>query len=390
MTNVALLMLMAAFAAVGAEFPAGQIIDAVKCANDASQSYALYVPSHYSPDRTWPVIFAFDPAARGRIPVERFEAAAEQYGYLVAGSNNSRNGSADSGAAAQAMAADVGSRFAIDAKRIYLAGMSGGARVAMGLALGSPDIAGVLASSAGYPDSKPRKTVPFAVFGTAGTEDFNYVEMRLVDRALTTPHRLVIFDGGHTLPPDAVALEAIEWMELQAMTARRRDRDDALIDRLLAKRQAAIAAAADPVATVHLLDALVADFRGLRDVSAAAARADDLRKRKDVKSALSRERTDDDAEARLMNEILDLESGLSDDSRRAQNLLQLRARLSACSRAANAAADSPERRQARRVLRGITSGAAERVKDADYLKMISEFRLPSPGRGNEAKGAMGE
>src|SRR5262249_14042775 len=204
---------------------------------------------------------------------------AEQYGYIVAGSNNSRNGPWPvSGAAVVAMPADVSRRFSVDPQRIYLTGLSGGARVALQVALGRNNIAGVIASSAGYPDSQPRSSVPFAVFGTAGTEDFNYIEMRLLDRKLTSPHSLAVFAGGHTLPPDAVALEAIEWMELQAMKSGRRDRDAALVDRLFEKRQRAIAAAANPVDTVHLLDALVSDFKSLRDVAAETNRAKDLEK----------------------------------------------------------------------------------------------------------------
>ena len=42
-----------------------------------------------------------------------------------------------------------------------MAGMSGGARVALGVALASKDIAGVIASSAGYPDDRVRKALPF-------------------------------------------------------------------------------------------------------------------------------------------------------------------------------------------------------------------------------------
>src|SRR5580658_10555186 len=82
---------LAAFA-YGEDLPRGQIIDTVRCAADASQNYALYVPSHYSPDKRWSLILAFDPRARGRTAVEQFQAAAEKYGYIVAGSNISRNG----------------------------------------------------------------------------------------------------------------------------------------------------------------------------------------------------------------------------------------------------------------------------------------------------------
>ena len=355
----------------------GTIVDDVKCADDATQSYALYVPSTYSHDRPWNLLMAFHPGARGRLMVEKYAAAAEQYGYIVAGSNTSRNGSWSAAAAAvHAMSGDLGRRFAIDAERLYLTGLSGGARVAMLVALGKNPIAGVIASSAGYPDSQPRASVPFAVFATAGTEDFNYIEMRLLDRKLTSPHALAIFSGGHTLPPDAVALEAIEWMELQAMKSGRRTRDDALVDRLFEKRQRKIAASTNAADTVHLLDALVSDFKGLRDVSADSARARDLSKQPEVKKALARERADDDSEARMLGDIFDLEASLSDESRHDVALMRLRDRLSKWAHTASAVEESPERSQARRVLRAITTGAAERVQDPGYRTLLEQYRLP--------------
>jgi hypothetical protein len=374
-TFAASLLLFLTAPAAAQDFQRGVVIDDVKCAADPAQSYALYLPSTYSPERQWPVLIAFHPAARGRAMVEKYQAAAEQYGYIVAGSNNSRNGPwSVSTAAAQAMGSDLGRRFPIDSRRIYLTGMSGGARVAMQIALGNNNIAGVIASSAGYPDSQPRATVPFAVFGTTGTEDFNYIEMRQLDRKLTSPHHLVVFNGGHTLPPDSVALEAIEWMELQAMLAGRRTRDETLIDRLLEKRRQMIAASTTPE-TVHLLDALVADFKTLRDVSAEANRAKELSKQSDVKKALARERSAEDAEARMLGEIVDLEAGLGDDNRRSLAMMTLRERLSKLSQKASAETDSPERSQARRVLRSITMGATGRVQDQEYLKLLEQYGL---------------
>ena len=216
-------LIAALFAAAVAGIPTGAIVENVRCEKDAEQGYALYLPAAYTGERAWPVILAFDPRARGRTPVERYQAAAEKYGYIVAGSNNSRNGSWEvSMKAATAMAADVDARFRVDPKRVYTAGMSGGARVAMGLALGSDLIAGVVASSAGYPDSRPRKTVPFVVFGTAGTEDFNYQEMRELDRTLNSPHRVAIFDGGHVWLSSELATEAVEWLELRWLRGARR------------------------------------------------------------------------------------------------------------------------------------------------------------------------
>jgi predicted esterase len=353
----------------------GVPIERVACADDLSQTYALYLPAAYSPERQWGVIFAFHPAARGPLMVEKFSAAAEQYGLIVAASNNSRNGPhAVSAAAAKAMILDVGRRFSVDVRRVYLAGMSGGARVATSIALGNTLIAGVIASSAGFPDSQPRASVPFAVFGTAGTEDFNYVEMRQLDRRLSSPHFLAVFRGGHTLPPDEVAFDAIEWMELQAMRSGRRSREDAVAARMLEKRRARIAASTDAAETVYLLRALVDDFKGLADTSAEHQRLDAMLRQSDVKKALKTERDSEDAEARATAEVFTLEAQLRDDSRDTA-LMTLRERLTRLSRRATAAADTPDRQQARRVLRLITAGASERTSDRQYLQLLEQFRL---------------
>jgi poly(3-hydroxybutyrate) depolymerase len=354
---------------------AGTVIDRVACAADPAQTYALYLPSTYSPERQWSVLLAFHPGGRGAQMVEKYRAAAERYGYIVAASNNSRNGPyAASMEAAHAMSADVGRRFPVDSQRVYLAGMSGGARVAMGIALAGNNIAGVIASSAGYPDSEPRGSVPFAVFSTAGDEDFNHLEMRLLDRKLTSPHFLAVFHGGHALPPDDIALDAVEWMELQAMQSGRHSRDDALVGRILEKRRAKIAASSGPTDIVYLLRALVADFKGLGDVSGEAARLDQMSGQSAVKKALKQERDSDDAEGRMLGEIFGLESRLHSDTRQ-EALMTLRDRLSKLSRKAADGGDTPERRQARRVLRSITAGASGRVQDPEYLALLEQYRL---------------
>jgi pimeloyl-ACP methyl ester carboxylesterase len=318
-------------------------------------------------------LMAFHPGARGRSMVEKYQAAAEQYGYIVAGSNTSRNGPWEvSGAAVKAMATDLGQRLSIDPQRIYLTGLSGGARVAMQVALTNAHIAGVIASSGGYPDSRPRSKVGFAVFGTAGTEDFNYLEMRMLDRKLTSPHRLAVFTGGHTLPPDEVAIDAIEWMELQAMKSDRRARDEALIDRWLQKRRTAIGASAG-TETVHGLEALVADFTGLRDVTADAARLNELLKRREMRDALERERDAEDAEARMLQDIVELETRLGDESRRGAVLAALRDRLGRLAEKAAAEEPSSERSRARRVLRAVTAGAGARVEDPEYRALLEQY-----------------
>src|SRR5262249_22954449 len=214
----------------------GEIIEQLICKDDPDQSYALYLPTNYTPDRVWPMLYAFDPGARGKVPIERFKAAAEQYGWIVAGSNNSRNGSiAKSMEAARAMWKDTHQRFAIAERQTYLTGFSGGARVAIYLASVCHDcVAGVIACGAGFPaELKPSAESHFVIFGTAGIDDFNFQEIRNLREAMTRAgviSHIQMFGGRHEWPPPALAREAIEWLILQAIRSRAHPRDDVLIE----------------------------------------------------------------------------------------------------------------------------------------------------------------
>src|SRR4051812_37527280 len=114
--------LLCATALCGQSLPALQQLEVP---GHLGQTYWMFVPSKYTPDRKWPMLYCLDPGARGRVPVERFAAAAEAAGVLVAGSNNSRNGpKGPVQEAVNLMFGDTHARFAIDDSRIFVAGHS--------------------------------------------------------------------------------------------------------------------------------------------------------------------------------------------------------------------------------------------------------------------------
>ena len=364
---------MLALTAHAEDLPKGQVIDDVLCSARAGQRYVLYIPSNYSPQRTWPVILAFDPRANGRSPVVQYRVAAETYGYIVAGSKNSRNGPPDvSLNAAQAMLDDVNSRFSTDPKRIYLAGQSGGARFSMDLAMGTGKFAGVFASSAGFARD-PQKSLPFPVFGTAGTEDFNNLEMHTFDRLLTSPHHVAIFEGGHTWLPSELAVEAVEWMEVQAMKSGRRGRDDALLNKIFEIRKAKAAAQTDAKGTYLALTALATDFAGLKDVSEFSKRAAALEQQKDVQDALKKDLADEQREDRLLKELGQLEYALPDPRERTSALAQLRTRLTDLAHRASVPENSPDRQLARRTISATLADNNGRP-DPEFQKLLEEIR----------------
>lgn len=339
-------------------------------------SYAVFVPSQYRSDRAWPLLMAFHPAARGQAFVDLYREAAEDYGYIIVASNISRNGPwAPSLQAATDMARDAGARFSVDPKRVYTTGFSGGGRVAMQLALQSGTIAGVIASGAGFPDARVRKTVTFDVAGTIGYADFNYTELRALDRGVSSPHRVFYFDGGHTLPPAAVARQALEWLELRAMIRGLRPRDEAAIERWWRARLGEVESRTEPEAIAAGLSELAEDFGPVRDTRDVANRAAAMLGSPEVKRALARERDRENAETRLLMEIATLEAALGNDDARTRSLHALRRLLKDLHTRATGPTESPERRSARRVLTAVTVAAGDRVNDAEYLAMVREFRL---------------
>jgi len=224
-TTLLLSLLLLCLPAVRAEEPSpGIVYSSVRCLKDSNHTYALYIPSYYNDDPylEWPVIYAFDAAARGSLPVELYREAAEKYGYIVAGSNISENGPWEPILkAAETMMNDVESRFRVDKARRYTTGFSGGARVATTLAVLYGTFEGVIGCGAGFsPNYPPHFDLEICYYGLIGDRDFNYLEMRRLDDWLekfNIDHHIHEFSGGHEWPPAEVLTNAVIWLEFKAM-----------------------------------------------------------------------------------------------------------------------------------------------------------------------------
>lgn len=296
--------------ATPAQASPGTVIATAASASKPDQSYALYLPFRYSANKKWPIVYAFDPDGRGEIPVKLMKDAAERYGYIVVGSNNSRNGSwkieTD---AAQAMYEDTNARFAIDDHRIYFAGFSGGARVAAALAQNCKCAAGVLLSGAGFPGVPPSRAVVFPVFAAVGVDDFNYPELSELDDKLEAagfPHVLRHFDGSHQWAPSDVMGESFAWFELMAMKQNREPRDDSFIT---AQKNEAMARAQALERSGNAYEAWreyrqeAASFDGLIDTTSLRQAAASLAQQKAVQDGQKREKDEAAQQAKIAGEI---------------------------------------------------------------------------------------
>ena len=129
----------------------------VKTKADTLQVYAMYQPKETATKS--PVIFLFDPLGRAKLAVENFRPVADQFGFTIFASYNVKNGPLGiSLNAANAMIQDAFSRFSIDPNQLFLAGFSGGARLATEIA-DRAEVKGVFAAGAGFnqtPSARPR------------------------------------------------------------------------------------------------------------------------------------------------------------------------------------------------------------------------------------------
>lgn len=345
------------------ELPRGRVVETVATLKDPSQTYALYLPSNYTNARRWPVLYCFDPLARGAVPVKLFSEAAERFGWVVVGSNNSRNGPVnDSVKAAYAMFEDTQARIPLDGRRVYATGFSGGARQSILIDfLCRHCLAGVIATGAGYPpERKPATPVTFALFGAAGTDDFNFPEMKTLDATLArlgATHRFESFDGGHAWPTPELAAAAIEWMELQAIKRGLRPKDEAFAAGVWERRLAEarrLEEESKTYAAYRAYETLAADFRGLRDTALADGRTAALGASKEVKAARRNEAEQLERQQRLVAQLFELaEMRRGEFEVRVKAAADFRALVEGLRVKAKAEADSGERRVARRSLNQV-------------------------------------
>jgi predicted esterase len=200
----------------------GKVLPNVVCLGDPSVSYALYLPINYTAQKKFPLILAFDPHAGGALPVERYKELAERYGYILIGSNNSKNGQPQSESASiiSALFTEISTQYSVDTSRIYLTGFSGGARIASMIGFYHGGVAGIIGCGAGLPGSNEPIRYKCDYIGFAGRGDFNMFELLKLNDQLGQAginHSLILFDGPHSWPPAPVMEEGFYWLEFCAM-----------------------------------------------------------------------------------------------------------------------------------------------------------------------------
>ena len=220
------------------EFEMGKVYPKIICVSDTSQSYSLFLPSNYDKNKSCPVLILFDSHGNGLLPVNLFSGEASKNGFIVAGSNNSKNGLPieQTTAFCRNLLADLTAKLNIEKKAIYLGGFSGGSRVAAAAAITEGGVAGVVGCGAGFPNLNQKPQTAFSYLAVVGNQDFNLTEMLQLDENLDKAgyqHHLLPFNGIHQWPPKELIPDIFTWLRFDAMRQKSFPADRSEINRFI-------------------------------------------------------------------------------------------------------------------------------------------------------------
>ena len=285
----------------------------------------------------------------------------------------------DPSAAIRVLWADVKERYAIDPRRIYTAGLSGGARVASTVALACRNcIAGVIANSAGLPNGA---TLPGPEvsdwFLVAGTTDFNYPEQLHLKEsfdARKVVSRFVVYDGPHNWMPKEFAERAVAWLQLRAMVKGLVAVDKEFVTQQFESRVAEAQAeqkSGDVLAAERAYREIAQDFGTFRDVKPQLALAKSLAESEEFRKAKKNEKAALELQDEVAKKIGNLVAGINQGTdQRTDFFSQLQSAVNDAYRDKKESS-RPTQRQA--IERGLASAFAYAAESGQQAMLKKDF-----------------
>jgi hypothetical protein len=271
-------------------FPTDSVISRISCLNDPSLSFALYLPRNYNDSSEFPVIIFFDPHGNGDVPLKKYREDAAQLGYVLAGSNDSKNGLPleECNRIASMLLKEIKSRFHTGTKNITLAGFSGGAKVALSCIDNDTSIRSVIYAGAATPVRITGHSVSY--IGFAGTGDMNYSDLLAFDESLSpsVSHFLIEWNGKHEWVDSAVFKDSFYWCAFNSMRSREIKKDDGLINEFIAVNHHRIISSHNDPEKSMLLRKMICFLNGLADTTGYANELKAVEERAAYQNAMQR------------------------------------------------------------------------------------------------------
>lgn len=182
----------------------GALFGNIQSKTDTSVRYSVYIPENTG-DKRLPVVVFLDPHGKTSEALRKYCLLADQYQIALVGFDYSANGVAYDSIVKKfsPWLKELYENAPVDTANLYVAGFSGGARVASRLEFDVRQIKATALCGAGPSNIRYWNLMKNPVMFFSGTGDFNYIEMNSVhnapEKSRTTS--LHIFRGKHEWPP---------------------------------------------------------------------------------------------------------------------------------------------------------------------------------------------
>lgn len=191
-----------------------------------SANYEVYLPKGPKPATGWPLLIAIDPHGSGKTAMKHLQEAVTNYPAILLASNQIQNNDPNYMQELNALIIEASEKFPINGQ-VYLAGFSGGARMALSYA-GSHPIAGVIAAGA-FASPGELRAIHGTVLGLIGMDDFNFSEAAQYlfqpDQLPSNTH-IELTNASHEWPDADRMTNAWGWFRLADSSANKAELSD--------------------------------------------------------------------------------------------------------------------------------------------------------------------
>lgn len=211
-------------------FKRDSIYVSVPVSTNTNETFALYIPRVLKTNRV-PVIIFFDPHGGGHFVLQKYKRLADKFHCILIGSNSSKNGMdfQSTVAIANNLINEALLKLPIDSSLIYLAGFSGGGKVAIDAAKQNSLVSAVVYAGAATPLDNANHSFP--LLGFAGIDDMNYTFLLDYDKNISAefPHYLIEWSGKHEWPNESAFIDAFYFIAFDEMKKKKIPTDENLI-----------------------------------------------------------------------------------------------------------------------------------------------------------------
>lgn len=189
------------------------------CRLDPKHTYEVWIPSGNNGAKKFPLLLILDAHGGGKSSLEKFKAAAGRYPAVLIASNFVKNGLPGYESVISMLIGDVREKYPVG-KNIFIAGFSGGARMALGYAL-DHNADGLILCGA-LANAGQLNALKCPVFSISGMDDFNFIETAqylFKEQPVPANPKIELTNASHTWPDSLTLANAFGFLFLSCQSA---------------------------------------------------------------------------------------------------------------------------------------------------------------------------